>query len=415
MCEWRSAIDPGYACRVPAEPGSSLCIFHEPGDKDRARFQQALDSQINEDGPAEKRNKRYSFLGYVFPSRVVAGTPAFPDESIELPPAIEDDAWFSRATIEGDASFDDAKFKGSAWFSGTTIKGDADFDNAVIEWDAWFGGVTIEGSAWFADARIGWGAGFGGARIDGNACFAGATIGDANFYDATIKGGVDFAGATIEGNAQLLGFVCGGLWLGTGLPRIRGWGDARCGVIIARPEAAVAFWRFAQRIFSDTGERHKADAAFYFERLNMWRLLRQGKADGNASWPVKWWRNWIIRPAYWVLFLLDLLFVRWPTAYGASIARIFATWAVLIGGFASIYYALILCGVQLFASESPGLQFPFSFGRALYFSVITFTTLGYGDIQPAPGVGSGLCATEAILGGIMMALTVLVIGRKFMR
>jgi len=58
---------------------------------------------------------------------------------------------------------------------------------------------------------------------------------------------------------------------------------------------------------------------------------------------------------------------------------------------------------------------PFTLGRTFYFSVVTFTTLGYGDIRPAPGLGSALTATEAVLGGIMMALTVLVIGRKFMR
>jgi len=56
-----------------------------------------------------------------------------------------------------------------------------------------------------------------------------------------------------------------------------------------------------------------------------------------------------------------------------------------------------------------------SFWGALYFSVITFTTLGYGDIRPTAGLPSGLAAAEAVLGGIMMALTVLVIGRKFMR
>ena len=88
---------------------------------------------------------------------------------------------------------------------------------------------------------------------------------------------------------------------------------------------------------------------------------------------------------------------------------------ILTLGFASVYYLLTSHGYQLFDHESPGEKWPFSFGRAFYFSIITFTTLGYGDIRPAPGLGSALTALEAILGGIMMALTVLVIGRKFMR
>jgi hypothetical protein len=97
--------------------------------------------------------------------------------------------------------------------------------------------------------------------------------------------------------------------------------------------------------------------------------------------------------------------------------RLFITWAVIIGGFAGAYTMLILKGFSVL--EAPGVlglgQAITSFWSALYFSVITFTTLGYGNIRPTAGLSSGLTAAEAVLGGIMMALTVLVIGRKFMR
>jgi len=50
----------------------------------------------------------------------------------------------------------------------------------------------------------------------------------------------------------------------------------------------------------------------------------------------------------------------------------------------------------------------------LYFSVITFTTLGYGDIEPV-GWSKALASFEAFAGAFMMALFVLVFAKKMLR
>ena len=52
--------------------------------------------------------------------------------------------------------------------------------------------------------------------------------------------------------------------------------------------------------------------------------------------------------------------------------------------------------------------------NALYYSLVTFTTLGYGDIQPT-GWLKALSAIEALTGAVFMALIVAVIARKWMR
>jgi len=44
-------------------------------------------------------------------------------------------------------------------------------------------------------------------------------------------------------------------------------------------------------------------------------------------------------------------------------------------------------------------------GRCLYFSVITWTTLGYGDFRPTPAARP-LAAIEAITGYLFMALSI---------
>lgn len=54
------------------------------------------------------------------------------------------------------------------------------------------------------------------------------------------------------------------------------------------------------------------------------------------------------------------------------------------------------------------------FFNAIYFSVVTFTTLGYGDISPV-GVARFIAALEAFLGSFTMALFVVVFVKKMTR
>ena len=52
------------------------------------------------------------------------------------------------------------------------------------------------------------------------------------------------------------------------------------------------------------------------------------------------------------------------------------------------------------------------FSNCLYFSLITFTTLGYGDFRPLEGWGRILAGSEAFIGGFMMALFVYTFARR---
>ena len=409
-------------CRVPTEGGSELCIFHSPGAKDLEEFKRTLSAQINEVDPAEDRNRRYWFEGYVFPTHVLVGDSQ--KEWIELSQTIEEDASFRDATFEEGVSFDDVTFKGNAEFSGSTFNGDASFDGATIERYAVFDGATFNGDAWFRGATVKRDAMFFGATIKGRAEFTDATIkGDAWFIGVTIEGFAVFDGATIRGCAMFDGvtikgpasfdaFDCRSLVLGFNKPRIRGWRHDRCGILICSAYAAVVFWRVAQRIFSRTGMREKADAAFYFERLNRWRVLRRSKKDDKAPKVQRWWTNWVIRPGYWFLFLLDLLFVRWTTAYGASVARLFSTWFVVIVGF-GITFSMVPRLIEHAGAQVWSLR---NWIIGFHYSVTTFATLGLGRIGPGPSrLGMVLTSIEAILGAVLIALAVLVIGRRFMR
>jgi uncharacterized protein YjbI with pentapeptide repeats/voltage-gated potassium channel Kch len=53
-----------------------------------------------------------------------------------------------------------------------------------------------------------------------------------------------------------------------------------------------------------------------------------------------------------------------------------------------------------------------NFPDSLYFSLITFTTLGYGDFRPLEGLGRILAGSEAFIGAFMMALFVYTFARR---
>ena len=112
-------------------------------------------------------------------------------------------------------------------------------------------------------------------------------------------------------------------------------------------------------------------------------------------------------PAY----LFDLFFLRLPIAYGTSIGRTITSWAVVILFFTSLYAGM----PSLLGRSVESIWTVANWMTALHFSVTTFTTLGLGDIQPTRLLGKGLTSIEAVLGGILIALTVVVISRKFMR
>ena len=54
------------------------------------------------------------------------------------------------------------------------------------------------------------------------------------------------------------------------------------------------------------------------------------------------------------------------------------------------------------------------FRDSMYYSVITFTTVGYGDFRPQ-GRLRGVAACEALLGAIMIALVTVIFARKYLR
>ncbi|UPV72789.1 pentapeptide repeat-containing protein [Halorussus limi] len=112
---------------------------------------------------------------------------------------------------------------------------------------------------------------------------------------------------------------------------------------------------------------------------------------------------------------------RWTTGYGSNPWRVIATAAVVIV-VCAILFPLVgqihdgtPSGVPVKYYFDPGSGLYYNvvvFFQSLYFSVVTFATLGYGDMQPVFIWARAVAAAEALFGQLLMALLVFVLTRN---
>ena len=93
--------------------------------------------------------------------------------------------------------------------------------------------------------------------------------------------------------------------------------------------------------------------------------------------------------------------------YGESPFRVLATSLLIMGVYALIFWTTgaITRGEPVYAP---------TFMESLYFSVVTFTTLGYGDYHPKSAYQT-LAVSEALIGAFILAFFVVVVSRRLVR
>jgi hypothetical protein len=119
---------------------------------------------------------------------------------------------------------------------------------------------------------------------------------------------------------------------------------------------------------------------------------------------------------------------RWVTGYGVSPWRVLGTSLFVIVVSALLYP--LTGGIQevVVEGEATGVTWEINdpeaasryppgwllsvFLKSLYFSVVTFTTLGYGDISPLGTYARAIAGIEALTGTALMAMLVWVLARR---
>ncbi|ASA78262.1 potassium channel family protein [Thermococcus sp. 5-4] len=164
------------------------------------------------------------------------------------------------------------------------------------------------------------------------------------------------------------------------------------------PEAEIEARRVQRLTYEKEGKREEADRMFVLE-MRAKRRARLKNAQGKLSKVKAYVHNFV----EWLL--ADL-----PSEYGTNWVRLFLfSLLVIIGN--AVPYTIWSKLIEGFPETS---SYFIRFANALYYSLVTFTTLGYGDMHPT-GWLKALSAIEALTGAVFMALIVAVIARKWMR
>jgi hypothetical protein len=100
-----------------------------------------------------------------------------------------------------------------------------------------------------------------------------------------------------------------------------------------------------------------------------------------------------------------VLYTLWKLSadYGESLARWALSCVIVVFVFSLLYYFS-----NSIKPTTNGLDY-------IYFSVVTFTTLGYGDILPDGPLGKSLACVEVALGFSMFGLFLSFLGNRFQR
>ena len=170
-------------------------------------------------------------------------------------------------------------------------------------------------------------------------------------------------------------------------------------------EKAISTYRTYQRLHRENSL--PGDIPHYFYREKEMRRLK-ALAEGDR-------RDWATR-----------VLQKWVMGYGEKPWRVVGTSVLTILGFGVLYS--LAGGIHTTGGEGEHLAYDFLptiplstpgwleilLGN-LYFSAVTFSTLGYGDVEPASGAVQFLASAQSIIGAGLMALLVAVLARRITR
>ena len=361
------------------EGSEEYCIFHDPSpEKDAGLFRQKLEKKLEK--------KDLNFRGYCFPEFI-----DFEDTEFEGL------AGFRGANFRKGADFNGANFRKGADFNGANFREGADFSRTTFQEYAGFGGAifqeyanlwraTFQEYADFCEATFQY-VDFREVTFQEYADFGGAIFQEyADFSRATFQKNADFNGATFQEDVDFKKAI------------FQEYVDFKKAIF----QEYVDFWRATfhyvdfrelEIIYRNLKQKMQRDGDysqagnFYYQEMEM----RRRGSDSRKE------RIW--------LGLYNFL-----AGYGEKPVRTAISALVTVLIFAFVYWAL---GCLDYAAENVGHLEELIY--SLYFSFVTFTTLGIGDIEPLTHTGRILICCEAVIGAFLIALFVVVFARKMMR
>lgn len=317
-----------------------------------------------------------TFNSCTFEENICFSSPWESDKQLQI--VFKQDAVFNSSVFCGQGRFCNSVFRGLAGFDGCTFERIVTFRNTHFHSRAMFRTTFFNGYGLFNDAI------FSKEGRFANSCFSKG----GNFTKVHFNGHTDFSGVYSKSKSVPV------------YESVR-FGRRRFG-------EDVTFWRFIKQSSQDAGLYREAGEAFYNEMCShFWRQFH-GPNYTELSLAGK-----IGRVLLGVRLLPELIFGRLLFGYGERPVRVLAASMLIIVVCAMFYSS----GYAQLSGKSVEIIDQKYFVDGLYFSITTFTTLGFGDIFPATTHLLTRCVAmaEAVCGASLMALFVVCLSKRFSR
>ena len=239
------------------------------------------------------------------------------------------------------------------------------------------------------------GAELDGVRLNG-ADLRGATFNETSLFRARL-----FEADLREANFYNANLQQAGLWKSNLRDACLDWADLR-GARGLTPgdcrsiKPTVAGFRSVKRMFADAQRPDEAGEVAFWEK-------RQQRRDLG-----KQCRDWRTRGRWLVLAVLEVVCGYFERPMRPVICSMLV---------------ILLCGLifamgggidkAVIGSTDTETSGGLGITQAIYFSTVTFTTVGYGDFRPKPGVWRVVAAAESFAGAFLMAVFVVALAHRY--
>ena len=316
---------------------------------------------------------------------------------------------FGESTFNKNAGFEEAIFMGNSYFGNVTIKGIANFPVVTFKMNVVFNEATFFNDAHFGETKFEKNTSFYGVVFNKNADFGRSFFAKhklANFSHIKMFPGYElYIEALQSTNAEfsLKGAYLENIFLKLYLSKNALIDFANAVLKDTKIEKDQIENRILQEENKDFS---KAKKVFLFLKNNFhrngqyddenWAFKKEKDMERKSHFHFKTLHKWL-----WSCFLNGIF------GYGLQPSKVIISAILIITLFAFLFMnpgISNVVGIEEITSNN--------FFDCIYFSTITFTTLGYGDFRPLEGRGRILAGSEAFIGAFMMALFVYTFARR---
>jgi len=408
-----------------------LAPFSRHGKSEEERIEVAADEVLSAIADGRNISIRYAIIkGYLEVKKIKDRL--IPTEGIRR--IIQSSISLFDCKINGNTNFSMSTFRGKAMFRLVTFSGDADFHMDIFSQNTYFSENTFCKNAYFAGISFSRNVeivDFNHATFRGDVYFSGATFrGKTDFSDTKFSRSAYFGGATMERPANFSGVifyentVSAGLWNHILCPAVRflsgtvAWLLNRLTDLI--PIIPVAWLRSIPTV--ELPETPVTN----FLNFNTTTVM-----DGSSNPYLKryiddeqWIASWRERSQ-----LQRVLFIVWEaTSHCGRSIGLWATWSLFFAFLFALAYTPSpdwmpdwWCdfwqkhGAEFEQMAEAYANKPMSFWSSFYFSIVSFTTLGFGDVATANSFARFLVTFEVVLGYIMLGGLISIFANKLAR